>query len=704
MAVLQKIRERSVLLLVVIGFSLLAFIVGDFLMSGTSLTTNSVGSINGESIPTQEYMTKVQRLEQSRQASGGQAYEMVWNEEIREKLLQEQFDKAGLRLGKDQIINVIKTHPNFANNPEFLNDAGQFDTGKFNNFLNQLKQDNDSWRGWLEYEASLEDFAKEQTYYNMIKGTVYTTGLEGKYAYKKETDRTTFDYVTVSYNTIRDEDVQVTDSDISAYIQVNKKQFKSPDYRSVEYVFIPSKPSKEDENAVKTEIESLLQSSVVFNSETQTNDTLPGFGQTKDVISFVNANSNVPYEDVFYTKEQLPAEYQEQLFNLNKEEVFGPYLLNDHYCLTRLTDKQSQPKTVDASHILIAYQGAMNAAPTIALSKEEAQNKADELLTQLQSGASFAKLAEENTDDPGSKETGGKYENIQKGQMVPEFDEYIFSNPTGKIGVVETQFGFHVLKVDSQSEEKIERIQLATVAKAVEPSSTTQDQLYTEAAKFEMEATNNTDFSKVATDMGLIAHPATAITAFGDRLPAIEGSHTDAINWAYNRGTSVGDVRRFDNAEGYLIVKLTEVNESGLLGVNDAREEVEPIVRNQKKAALIKQQMTGSTLEEIAQNSKSKVQSGETNGATQTIGFVKEPLVTGYAFGTASGEVSELIEGNNGVYVVRTKEVVTAPELPNYNAYKSKIQGSNANTVQNGVFSAIYNKATIKDNRAKVLR
>src|SRR5690606_5071031 len=113
MAVLQKIRERSGLLVGVIGFCILAFIAGDFLMSGTSLTTNSVGSINGESIPTQEYMAKVQRLEQSRQTTGNQAYETVWNEEIRRILLEEQFDKAGLRLGGDQIINVIKTHPNF---------------------------------------------------------------------------------------------------------------------------------------------------------------------------------------------------------------------------------------------------------------------------------------------------------------------------------------------------------------------------------------------------------------------------------------------------------------------------------------------------------------------------------------------------------------------------------------------------------------
>lgn len=693
MAVLQKIRERSVLLLVVIGFSLLAFIVGDFLMSGTSLTTNSVGSVNGESIPTQEYMAKVQRLEQSRQASGSQAYETVWSEEIRKILFEEQFENAGLRLGKDQIINVIKNHPNFANNPEFLNDAGQFDTNKFNHFLNQLKQDSNRWRGWLEYEASLEDFAKEQIYYNMVKGTVYTTQLEAKYAYKKETDRVTFDYVSVPYTTIKDEDVQVSDTEIAEYIKKHKKQFKSPDYRAVEYVFIPTKPSKEDENAVKNEVETLLQPSVVFNAETQTNDTIAGFANVSNVADFVNNNSDIPYEDTYYTKEQLPKEYQEQLFNLQKGEVFGAYLFNDHYCLTRLTDRKSQPETVDVSHILIAFGDNGR-------TREEAEEIAKGLKEKA-NASNFAELADENTDDPGSKGKGGKYEGVRKGQMVPQFDEYIFSNPVGQIGMVETQFGFHILKVDAQN--MAEMVQLATIAKAIEPSNATQDALYTQASKFEMEAANG-DFSKIASDMGLIAHPSTAITAFGEQLPAIEGSHTDAINWAYSKGTSVGDIKRFDNTDGHLIVKLTEINESGLLSVNDAREQVEPIIKNQKKAALIKQQMTGSTLEEIAQNSKSKVQSGETTGSTQTIGFVKEPKVAGYTFGTEAGKVSELIEGNNGVYVIRTKEVITAPELPNYNSYKAKVSGSNKATVQNTVFSAIYNNAEIKDKRAKVLR
>src|SRR5690606_16180899 len=96
--------------------------------------------------------------------------------------------------------------------------------------------------------------------------------------------------------------------------------------------------------------------------------------------------------------------------------------------------------------------------------------------------ADFAALATENTNDSGSKTSGGKYPNIQKGQMVPTFDQYIFNNPVGKLGVVESDFGFHVLKVDKINEK--EGIQLATIAKKIEPSTKTEDLLYSQATKF----------------------------------------------------------------------------------------------------------------------------------------------------------------------------------------------------------------------------
>ncbi|MBS7321405.1 MAG: peptidylprolyl isomerase [Myroides sp.] len=704
MAVLQKIREKSGLLIGVIGFCLLAFVAGDLLSGGLDLTSRNVGEVNGTSITTMDYTNKVQNLEQSGQGRGAQAYNQIWTSEVRSILFNEQLDNAGLRLGKDQLINVIKSHPSFSQNPQFLNDAGQFDINKFNGFLAQMKAGGaQQWNAWLAYEQELETFAKEQMYLNMIKGAVVTTAAEAKMVYKNEATKVSFDYVTIPYNTVNDDQVKVTDDEITAYVKKHPKQFKTTPSRKVEYVFIENKPSKEDEAQAKQVIEDLLKPSVAFNQTTGKNDTISGFARTANVRDFVNTNSDVPFDSTYYAKEQLPTDHAEKLFNTPIGDIYGPYVFNDYYAISKVLSKKNTAETVDASHILIAYEGAMRADGTVSLTKEEAKAKANDLLKQLQGGANFANLAEANTNDNGSKTTGGKYENIQKGQMVPTFDDYIFNNPIGKLGVVESDFGFHVLKVDKINEK--EGVQLATIAKKIEASSQTEDLIYSQANKFLEGVEGGQDFAKEATAQGLVSFPATKINAFDDQLAGVQGSHTEAIRWASNKNTKVGDVRRFDSADGYLVVKLTNINDSDLMDAGDARSMVEPILINQKKAETLRAKMTGATLEEVAKNANIGIINAiDVTGANPLVNGFQEPLVVGNALGNEPNEVSKLIDGSNGVYMVKTKNITKALDLPNYETYKGKVNTNNRQMVQNGVFSAMYQNAKIEDNRHKVLQ
>src|SRR5690606_21943634 len=375
---------------------------------------------------------KIQNLEQSGRGKGAQLHNQVWQNEVRTILFNEQLDKAGLRLGKDQLINVLKTDQSFAQNPQFLNDAGKFDINKFNTFLSQMKaQGQQQWNAWLEYEKQLETVAKEQMYLNMIKGAIVTTTAEAKMVYKNEATKVSFDYVTIPYATINDEQVKVTDDEITAYVKKHATQFKTTPSRKVEYVFIANKPSAEDETQTKQIIDDLLKPSVVFNQTTGKNDTISGFSKATDIKAFVNQNSDVPFDSTYYAKEQLPTEHAEKIFTAPVGSIYGPYVFNDYYAVSNNVAKKNTAATVDASHILIAYKGADRADATVNLTKEEAKAKADALLKQAQGGADFAKLATENTNDSGSKENGGKYPNINKGQMVPSFDQYIFNNPVG---------------------------------------------------------------------------------------------------------------------------------------------------------------------------------------------------------------------------------------------------------------------------------
>jgi parvulin-like peptidyl-prolyl isomerase len=89
--------------------------------------------------------------------------------------------------------------------------------------------------------------------------------------------------------------------------------------------------------------------------------------------------------------------------------------------------------------------------PAPALTKEEAHKKAEQLLERVRKGEDFAKLAQENSDDPGSKSRGGEYDFFGKGRMVPEFEKAAFALQPGQVSdVVETQYGFHIIKLEER--------------------------------------------------------------------------------------------------------------------------------------------------------------------------------------------------------------------------------------------------------------
>ncbi|MBW3518170.1 peptidylprolyl isomerase [Flavobacterium sp. NKUCC04_CG] len=701
MAVLSKIRQKSVLLIAVVGVALLAFVVGDLVRGGgIGKDSRNVGSVNGVEVNTQEFMQKVTQAEQGGRATGAQANNMVWNNEVNSILLGTEFEKIGLKIGKDQLVNVIKENPNFANNPQFQNQLGKFDINKFNEFIVTMKKGGaEQWNSWLAYEKELEKYAVEQMYFSMIRAGINTTTSEAKNSYHVENSKATFDYVTVAYSSINDDQVKVSDAEIESYIKKNEKKYKSEPTRNIEYVFVSSIPSEKDQNEVKENIVGLLKSSIVYNEETKKNDTVAGFSNTTNLKEFVNLNSDIKFDSLFYSKSDLPLEYQEELYKLQPGEVFGPYLFNDHYCLTRLVDRKAGEK-VKAAHILISYAGSASPIPGVTRTKEEAKAKADDLLKQaLANPAQFGALATENTEDPGSKNTGGEYDNIAKGQMVKPFDDYIFNNGVGKIGVVETDFGFHIIKVL----EKKEAIRLATIARKIEVSEATADEIYTKATKFEQEVASK-DFEALAKQMNLPIQPATTVRPFDEQLPLV-GKQRPIVTWAFNKSTKIGDIKKFDNADGHIIVKLKSANETGLLTVEEARATVEPILMNEKKAALIRTKMEGKTLADIAAKTGATLTTAAdvTRQNPLIINIGPEPKVVGNGFGLKPGAQSALIDGAKGVYVIQTKAINQAPDLPNYNTYKNKTNTVVRGSVQTKVLDALKNNAKIKDHRIDVM-
>ena len=695
MAVLSKIRNRSGLLLLAIGFALLSFVVQDLFTKGFKSLSKDVGSVNGKDISFDEFRIKVANTEKNAQGqnmTSMQASNQVWNQEVQIALLTAEFEKLGIRVGEKHIVEAFKADPNIGSNQMFLNAAGKFDLNKFKDYFKEIPN---GMQMLNDQEKNAELRAKYDIYNSLIKGGMYTTQTEGKFKYEAESNKVSFDYVMVHYSTIKDSDVKVTDEEITDYMKTKEKKFKSEESRELDYVLISEKPSAADEAEIKKNVDALLLPSVRYNKETGKNDTIQGFRSVTDNADFVNANSDIPFDSSYVSKQDLPAEVAEQLFNLPTGEIYGPYMRNNYYCLSKGLGRKAGAKA-KASHILISWEGTKVPNKKEKRTKEQAKAKADGLLAQAQANPGmFMMLAMSNSDDS-SAQQGGDLGFFGPGQMVKPFNDFAFNNPIGKIGLVETEFGYHIIQVT----DKQDAVKLATIAQKIEPSEATNDKIYTQATKFEMDAADK-DFAALVKAAKLTASPAVRVKAIDENFGSMSNQR-QIVKWAFEDDTKIGSVKRFEIVNvGHVIAKLKSMAPKGLMSVEEARPQVEPILKNKKKAAKIEAKMKGASLVAIAATNKVPVMNAVdlTVESPNVPGAGFEPKVVGKAFTSKAGQVSKPIEGNSGVYVIATKVVTKAPAIQKYDDYTAKVKqqavGNSGRFMQ-----ALKDDADIEDNRA----
>ena len=699
MAVLGNLRKNSFVLISVIGMALFAFVIAGVFDGKGYSSQEPIGFVDDEEISIEEFRNQVDFLETSYNLSGMMAVNNVWDQTVRNSVLNKQFDLSGVSSGRDHIEFIIAQNPKFNSDPRFLNDAGIFETEKFVDFIVELKTNSSqSYEQWQKQESIFESQSNEKIYFDLIKAGINYSFKDGEYEYLLQNDRVDIEYVQIPYSSVPDSIIKLKNSEVEKFIKSNESDFKVEASRNIEYVLFEEKPSLEDENDTKKILQEFLIEKTEYNNVSKLEETSPSLLTAKNLTEFINQYSEIKFDSIYLPKGSLPTNDANILFNLNKDQTYGPYLDGEYFKISRMLDRKTGGN-IRASHILISYEGSQRASSQINRSKSEAKKEANRILKLVRKNPdSFSALAFEFSDGP-SKSSGGDLGFFQENQMAKPFNDFVFSKREGSIGLVETDFGFHVINVVA----KEDIVLLASVAIKNIPSDETSDKTFNMATKFEINLSKNNNLNTLAKENNYEIKIASGIKILDDNLPGLTNQRR-LVQWLFTDEVKIDSYKRFDLSNGgYLIAQVKAIKQDGLSSVQDASFTAVPKVRNQKKAQLIiKQNKSFQSLDELAFANNSEIKKAlALNQKNATIsGAGREPLLVGYAFGLKINEISDFIIGENGVYKIKVLKNNKSSNLENYSSYTNQLLVPSRSNVLSNVFQAAKESSEIIDNRS----
>ena len=497
MAAIGKIRKHYGLLVVIVGLALLAFVLGDLLKSTNSRRTTNVAIVGNEKITYQDYSNLVSmNLENTKANNGGsltteQNYSIHANtleQMIKDIIMKKEYKDLGLVVSSDELFDqFLGENPNQYVVQSFTNAEGKFDSELIKTYLTQFQTLSPEMKNnWLNFERAIKEDRLNTKYENLLKKGFYLPNKLAERYYLDKNNKVAAEVYAVRYNTIADSTVVVNDADNKAYYNENKNKYQTDATRSIDYVIFEINPSQAD----------------IEYSRNFVNELKNDFAQIDNAANFVNANSDIPFDSTWKSRKDVPAEFENAIFAANSVgSVFGPYENNGYYNVAKVLDMQNRSDSLMASHILVGYKGALRSTAT--RTKEDAQALADSLLKVIKKDNSkIETLAKSFSDDPSAQTNNGDLGWFTDGMMVYTFNEFVQDNKVGTIGMVETPFGFHIIKVTDRN-AATPKARIAVVAHEITASTATYQNIFAEANRFVTENTTAEEFNAAIEEQGL---------------------------------------------------------------------------------------------------------------------------------------------------------------------------------------------------------
>ena len=729
MSVLEKIRSRTGLLVGFTGVALLIFILQSALETGSSFFGSSqrtVGSISGKAVDVNELAAKVNEYVNNYQQSGqmvdDQTKQMIvdqaWATLVNERVIKPEFKKLGISVGEEELLDLMLVHPHstlvqyFTDRqtgkiyPDFAKPDGSLDITKLNSFVQQMKPEQET--SWSQMETQVTETRINEKYYNLIKKGMYVTSLEAKNEYNAQNTGYSVKFVSKKYFELADSTITVTDEELQSYYNENSELFQNEEeIRKIEYLVWESNPTDDD---IKDIMKNMVDISNDFKSRTT---------PAEDSALMQAENENALIDIATVKKSAIsPAMDTSILSNPVIGSVYGPYLENGMVKVSKLLKTGTVLDSSKVRHILLAYQGS-GASQTVTRTKVQAKALADSLAGVLKKNVgSFAAFVKSYSDDNGKQMPGDKKEtddwmgkdgnygwlNENSGFVEP-FKKFGLESKKGEIGVVESNFGYHIMEVLDVSAGKSSNYQLATVSRKIQPSDNTVQKTFALATEFSGKNNTNELFTKAIEDQKLNKRIADNIKENDKNLSGIENPK-ELIRWVYNPETEKGTVSQaFSSGNRFIVACLTEIKLKGTLPFDLVKEDVSAKVKRDKKAKKFLDEFTAagsSTIDALSTKMKLRV---DTASNVLFSGFSlgnsgREDAVLGALSSIGKNKVSKPIKGEQGVYVVQVQAVNEKP-VKDYKANQKNLMASFSSRVDYEVYNALRKMANIEDHKAR---
>ncbi len=707
MATLQKIRDKGTLLVIVIGVALLAFVLGDLITSGTTLFNRSRDKafvVNGEVIATKEYADRVSEWEEFQKMTSGQSSldentssqirEAVYQQMVRERLLEDQAKKLGLTVSKEEINDLVQGEnisPLLQQLPFFVDpQTGVFNKAALTEFLSVINTPStsaqpeqqamvDQYKSlWLFIEKMIQYQRLEEKYVSLLSSAIMVNDTEAKNYFDLSQQNADITYVAQNYFSIPDSTVKVTDEEVKSFYNKHKKTFvlEAPIVK-LSYFTKEIVPSDED----FAEIEA---------SAKQAYEALQ---KAENPAPVVADYSETPYRDVFVSQNLLTPGQLAFARTAAVSEMYGPVREGDSFQLYKLIDKTVAPDSVHLRIIAIPDASAAGQDTLVT-------NFVDSIYNEVRSGKSFAEVANSLNPQSNGGDIGWARE-IDLTSIGGDLAKNAFNAPLGEVMKLRLP-GQQVLMQVEERTSPVQKYKLAVVNMPVVPSEKTSNNVDNELNQFVSIPDVSKNFSQLAAEKSYSIVPNFSVSANDFSLGQIPGSR-QVITWAANEKEK-GAVKKFDLANMRIIARVDEVIPAGTTPLSEVASTIRTRLTNEKKAEKIIADLSSKKLGSIEAYAQAMNATPDTvkfvNFNTQNItGIGYEPALNAVSAFAPLNTITGPLKGNMGVFVTSVANRTQGSETYDAKEQKRILQGNNAYRYQMQSADVLKKKLGVEDNR-----